>query len=556
MTIVLFRNCNSTTGFDAILDYTLFNANNTVYSTYNVPVFSIVNVPPDESDPCVIIPPGICVDRATYIDTITIPPSNMGYYFSYQRCCWANDIVNMVNPGSNGLTLTCLVPPGFPTPLVNQAARFNAEPPLVLCSNITLDFDHSATDPDGDSLRYYICDPDNFPLVGGNNSPNPENPGPYLPISWEVGFSTLQPFGPGSSMTLDSITGALSITPQLLGNFMTGVCVAEYRNGVLIDVKKRTYDITVVNCAQIIPFTITAKTEGIAIGNTNNLIEDCGIQYFYLSRLDSTDTLNLTITVTGTATNGVDFNSIPALFSMLPGTLNDTIVLVPFADNIIEPTETAQLVFKYLDVCSDNFDSLVVNLNINDYQPLKIHNPLDSINICPDTPENAELSTVVENGIGPYSYYWVADSNEYYPNQTSITVGPDHIQDLINPYYVTVTDQCGKKITSDVILVYNQCQLIIPNVVTNNQDGVNEVFIIKNLQDYKTIHFTVFNRWGEVIYESQDYKNDWTVRYKNGTPLLDGVYFYTVEVVNDKKYIYDDQEKTKYQAQGFFQVLK
>jgi len=539
------------------LIYTVFNTDNTVLfqDTTEQRVVDILNNP--NTNPCLVPPSNIGVQRGIYIDTVTLANSPTGYYISYQRCCWAAGILNMVNSGDYGLLLRCDIPG---TNLVgsqpNNSPAYTNLPPFILCSSNETIFDHSAIDIDGDSIVYSLCDPDKLANIGGNVDPNPEFAGPYVPILWTAGFADSIPFGISSPITLDSVSGLLTFTPMMIGNFMTGVCMEEYRNGLLINYTNRTYNFGVISCDQIIPFGITQGNDnGQVPGNSSSIIEDCGDQYFYFTRVDSTDTLSFEIIISGTATNGLDFAFIPSLFTMYPGTLNDTISFFPFYDSLVEVTENVQFNFRYFDICSNAYDSLIFNVEIRDYTKLTISNPIDSLNVCPDTPENAELSTIVKNGTQPYTYYWHSDPTEYYPDQTSITVGPDFITEFLNPYYVEVTDACGKKIYSDTMNVYNQCPIIVPNVVTLNGDGVNEVFIIKNIKDYEAVRLKIFNRWGEMIYESEDYQNDWTVKHKNGELLLDGVYFYTAEVINDTKYTYDDQETTKYQAQGFFQVI-
>jgi gliding motility-associated-like protein len=540
------------------LIYTIFKTDNSILfqDTTAQRVVNILSNP--NTNPCLIPPANIGVQRGVYIDTVTLPSSPTGYYVTYQRCCWAAGILNMVNSGDYGLLLRCDIP-GTNTVGVqyNNSAAFTNLPPFILCSGNETVFDHSAVDIDGDSIVYSLCDPDKLENIGGNVDPNPEFAGPYIPILWTAGYADSIPFGTTSPISLDSITGLLTFTPMMIGNFMTGVCLEEYRNGVLINFTNRTYNFGVVSCDVEIPFSFSASSSGPPVnGNTNVLVEDCGEQFFYFSRTDGFDTLKFEIIQTGTATNGVDFDALPSVFTMIPGVLNDTITFYPYYDGIIEGTENIEFTFRYFDICSNSFDSIIYSIEIVDYIYMTISNPIDSLNVCPDTPENAELSTIVQNGIGPLSYFWKSDPNEFYPDQDNITVGPTFITDFINPYTVEVTDACGKKVFSDTMLVYNQCPIIVPNIVTTNGDGINEVFIIQNIQDYQAVHLKIFNRWGEMLYESTDYQNDWTVKHKDGTYLLDGVYFYTAEVINDKKYVYDDKEKTKYQAQGFFHVVR
>lgn len=49
--------------------------------------------------------------------------------------------------------------------------------------------------------------------------------------------------------------------------------------------------------------------------------------------------------------------------------------------------------------------------------------------------------------------------------------------------------------------------LIVPNVITANSDGINDVFTIKNLSSNCTLF--IYNRWGRLIYKNINYQNDW-----------------------------------------------
>jgi gliding motility-associated-like protein len=92
-------------------------------------------------------------------------------------------------------------------------------------------------------------------------------------------------------------------------------------------------------------------------------------------------------------------------------------------------------------------------------------------------------------------------------------------------------------------------------VITANNDQVNDLFIIKNLEDFDAVELQVFNRWGNLIYENSDYQNDWDGKSEDGTPLNGGVYFYKV-TPDSVKYTYDDQTKTQYTLHGFFHIIK
>ena len=69
--------------------------------------------------------------------------------------------------------------------------------------------------------------------------------------------------------------------------------------------------------------------------------------------------------------------------------------------------------------------------------------------------------------------------------------------------------------------------LTIPNVFTPNGDGVNDVFTIdgKAITDF---NLTIVNRWGNTIFESNDINTSWDGT-ADGTPCLDGTYFYIIK---------------------------
>jgi gliding motility-associated-like protein len=65
----------------------------------------------------------------------------------------------------------------------------------------------------------------------------------------------------------------------------------------------------------------------------------------------------------------------------------------------------------------------------------------------------------------------------------------------------------------------------VPNVITPNGDGWNDIFMIDYLNQYDIRKLTIFNRWGTIVYQSDDYQNDW-----DGGNVADGVYFYVLEL--------------------------
>lgn len=87
-----------------------------------------------------------------------------------------------------------------------------------------------------------------------------------------------------------------------------------------------------------------------------------------------------------------------------------------------------------------------------------------------------------------------------------------------------------------LIIAANLCEgfdPVIPTVITPNYDGVNDQFIIKNLDlVYPDCEVIIFNRWGSVVFESEGYSVPWNGTRK-GEPLPMGTYFYKI-YLNDE----------------------
>ena len=95
--------------------------------------------------------------------------------------------------------------------------------------------------------------------------------------------------------------------------------------------------------------------------------------------------------------------------------------------------------------------------------------------------------------------------------------------------------------TSSIISIGFECPLIFPNVLTPNNDGNNDFFIIQNLNSdiYTESILTIYNRWGSIIYNGKEYglNEEWwngKTTYNN-VEIVDGVYYYVVEVFNNVK---------------------
>jgi gliding motility-associated-like protein len=75
-------------------------------------------------------------------------------------------------------------------------------------------------------------------------------------------------------------------------------------------------------------------------------------------------------------------------------------------------------------------------------------------------------------------------------------------------------------------------ELTIPNVISTNDDGTNDRFEIGNLPENSEL--IVLNRWGTVVFSSDNYQNNWDGRDNSGKILVEGVYTYKLKIKEDE----------------------
>jgi len=70
--------------------------------------------------------------------------------------------------------------------------------------------------------------------------------------------------------------------------------------------------------------------------------------------------------------------------------------------------------------------------------------------------------------------------------------------------------------------------IIIPNYFTPDGDGLNDLWIPKNIEGFPEIYLTVYDRYGRFVYKFEDNKNGWDGLYEDNT-LPTGDYWYILK---------------------------
>ena len=206
---------------------------------------------------CLIPEKDICVSEYVYTKVLNINPGTNGVILAFQRCCRNNTINNIIAPESTGATYWIKIP-GSSVTTTNSSAVFKELPPNYLCTDAPLKFDHSAEDPDGDSLVYELYQPytgasRDYPRPDGT-APQPGGGGGWFKgpdfsrIIWGNAYSTSNQVAGSPKLEINSQTGELTLTPNQVGQYVIGIKVKEYRDGVLIGETLRDYQFNVKNC--------------------------------------------------------------------------------------------------------------------------------------------------------------------------------------------------------------------------------------------------------------------------------------------------------------------
>lgn len=203
---------------------------------------------------------------------------------------------------------------------------------------------------------------------------------------------------------------------------------------------------------------------------------------------------------------------------------------------IAEPTSTTMYYLTMTDACQQApvVDSITVS--VATYSALTAVASPDTT-VCPGNP--VTISVIADGGAGSYTYLWEDLATLVaFPNNNVVSISP--IIDNSVTYRITVTDLCGNTAFDEVeIPLREDCDVVVPNIITPNGDGENQFLVFENLELFPQPKLEVFNRWGTKVFESDNYQNNWSP-----ADLNQGVYYFTLELgtIEPKK--------------GFFQLLK
>jgi gliding motility-associated-like protein len=147
----------------------------------------------------------------------------------------------------------------------------------------------------------------------------------------------------------------------------------------------------------------------------------------------------------------------------------------------------------------------------------------------------------VNQSINPDSIWqWAFSLNGGSPVNFSNQIAPSYIFGEAGDYLVIATalDSVGCKASDSLLVIVER--FLLPNVITPNNDGKNDTFLVSGLRPGSKTKLDVFNRWGRPVYSRNEYDNTF-----DGKDLEGGTYFYSLFV--------EEQAKT---YTGWIQLIK
>lgn len=119
--------------------------------------------------------------------------------------------------------------------------------------------------------------------------------------------------------------------------------------------------------------------------------------------------------------------------------------------------------------------------------------------------------------------------------ETTAQINTIHPTEGAQVYTVAVTNLCAT-VTDTSYMYFEDCAVIIPNVFSPNGDGSNDVFEVVGIEKNPNSVLQVFDRWGLLVYQNDNYQNNWDGKhYKNGKLVPDGTYFYVLDITRKEK---------------------
>jgi gliding motility-associated-like protein len=290
ITVTVYNNCGSSgiatprpTAGVSIYDQTTGYKTNLTSTNSPYASGGSLNIPQTSITACIspAIPPGCTITGVSqpyqlqkFVGTVNLPATSSGYYALFTDNSRNVDVTNLLNPGSQSMSLyVALPPPSLP----NRSPVFSDIAVAIICANDTTFLLNNAVDADGDRLVYSFGQP--YALPGGLPSYFTP-PLATAPYNSGFGYTPTTPFGTGAGnfAVLNPNTGLAKYGSANVGRkYAVAVDVQEYRtiNGQeqLIGTTRRDLQLVVASCPPtkspvLPPIAVMARDYTMEAGTT------------------------------------------------------------------------------------------------------------------------------------------------------------------------------------------------------------------------------------------------------------------------------------------------
>ncbi len=221
------------------------------------------SIPIEAINPCLKVPPKLGVYKGLYNFNVTLP-FGYDYQIVYQRCCRNATINNILSPQTNGAAFYVYISEKS-VETCNNSPVFKNFPPVLICAGSDLNFDHSVGKIEGDSIVYSFCAPatsgglDGSRGCGGFTPDVKDCPPPFKVVRMIAPYTVEQPMGGEPAVTIDPVTGIIKGRPVIQGQFVIGICVTQFRKGIVMSIMQRDFQFNVSKCEKVFTALTNAK---------------------------------------------------------------------------------------------------------------------------------------------------------------------------------------------------------------------------------------------------------------------------------------------------------
>jgi len=199
-------------------------------------------------------------------------------------------------------------------------------------------------------------------------------------------------------------------------------------------------------------------------------------------------------------------------------------------------SDTGRITSIHIPVISDISDTMVENSKLQFLWTDFTSRFTDTGN---DSLVKIQIESLPSNGTLTLNVLNVTEGQEIFRTNLNILgFVPDKNFTGITSFGWQASDGTEYSKPANVNIIVTPQKFFIPEGFSPNGDGINDYFIINGADQYE-ITLQVFNRWGDKVYESKHYQNDWNGISNTGllinNNLPNGTYFYIINLNNGEK---------------------